>query len=58
MLEATGPMLMKRMWKKWNKYDDDNTDELLLAGKTPRSMSGSMRRSASMATSRSMSRST
>ena len=34
MLEATGPMLMKRVWTKWNKYDDDHNDEVLLAGKT------------------------
>ena len=34
MLEATGPMLMKRIWTKWNKYDDEHDDEVLLAGKT------------------------
>ena len=34
MLEATGPMLMKRVWHKWNRYDNDNQDEVQLAGKS------------------------
>ena len=58
VLEATGPMLMKRMWTKWNKYDDDNTDEILLAGKMPRSTPRSTSRSIPKSTPRSTSRST